>query len=266
MKSRVLGLVLPDVFSTPSRMPSMPCMPCSSSVVSGSSMPLAPKSKFSSFREQRQRVDLQRQLFDQRHLVFGFGLGRAADRRRQVAEEHLVGIAAGFRGFVADRLIALLGVGQIARRGEDHFAPSAGKALAAAAGAGLDDDGMALRRARHRERPARLEELPVVVEPLHLGRIGEAAALLVDDQRAVFPGIPVAEHDFHELVGAVVAQVVLEMRVLAHVEGFAVVDRGHHVPGRRGRPSSGRGWRSGARRRTARNRWSSRSRRGRAFR
>ena len=47
MKSRALGLVLPEVFSTPSRMPSMPCMPCSSSVVSGSSMPLAAKSKFS---------------------------------------------------------------------------------------------------------------------------------------------------------------------------------------------------------------------------
>ena len=41
MKSRVLGLVLPDVLSTPSRMPIMPCMPWSSSVLSGSSMPLA---------------------------------------------------------------------------------------------------------------------------------------------------------------------------------------------------------------------------------
>ena len=90
---------------------------------------------------------------------------------------------------------------------------------------------MALLRARHRERPARLEELPVVIEPLDLGRIGKPAALLVDEQRAVFPGIPVAEHDFHEFIGAVVAQIMLEMRVLAHVVGFAVVDRGDHVPG-----------------------------------
>ena len=29
------------------------------------------------FRQQRQRVDFQRQLLDQRHLVLGFGLGRA---------------------------------------------------------------------------------------------------------------------------------------------------------------------------------------------
>ena len=199
-------------------------MPCSSSVVSGSSMPLEAKSKFSAFRQQRQRVDLQRQLVDQRHLVFGLGFGRAADRRGQVAEEHLVGIAAGFRGLVADRVIALLGAGEIARGGEDHLAPSAGKALAAAGGAGLDDDGMALLRARHRERPARLEELSLVVEPLHLGRVGKAAALLVDDQRAVFPGVPVAEHDFHEFVGAVVAEIMLEMGVLAHVVRFAVVD------------------------------------------
>ena len=53
--------------------------------------------------------------------------------------------------------------------------------------------------------------MPLVIEPLDLGWIGEPAALLVDDQRAVFPGIPVAEHHFHELVGAVVAQVMLEM-------------------------------------------------------
>ena len=91
---------------------------------------------------------------------------------------------------------------------------------------------MALRRARHGERPARLEELALVVEPLHLRGIGIAAVLLVDDDRAVVPGVPVAEHDFHEFVGAVVAQVVLQMGVLAHVERLAVVDRGDDVPGR----------------------------------
>ena len=191
-----------------------------------------------------------------RHLVLGLGLGRGADRRGQVAEEHLVGIAAGLRRLVADRRIAFLGGGDVARGGENHLAPSPGKALAAAGRAGLDDDGMALRRTRHGERPARLEELALVVEPLDLGRIGEAAALLVHDQRAVFPGVPMAEHDFHEFVGAVVAVVMFEMGVLAHVVGLAVIERGDDVPGRRGRPTSGRGWRSGARRRTARNRWS----------
>ena len=57
----------------------MPVMPSSSAFVSGSSMPLVAKSKLSAFRQQRQSVDLERQLFDQRHLVFGFGLGGAGD-------------------------------------------------------------------------------------------------------------------------------------------------------------------------------------------
>ena len=52
------------------------------------------------------------------------------------------------------------------------------------------------------------------------------------DDGVVLPAVPVAEHDLHELVGAVVAAVVLEMLVLAHVGGLAVVDRGHDVPGR----------------------------------
>src|SRR5260370_1142613 len=127
MKSRVVGLVLPLVFSTPSRIPSMPCMPCNSSVVSGSSMPLPPKSKFS---------------------------------------------------------------------------PSANS-----------------------------ESASLVIEPLDLGRIGKTAALLVDDQGTVFPGIPMAEHDFHEFIGAVVAQVMFEVMVLAHVECFAVIHGRDHIPG-----------------------------------
>ena len=69
-----------------------------------------------------------------------------------------------------------------------------------------------------------------MVEPLHLGRIGETPAFLVDDQRAIFPAIPVAEHDLHEFVGAVVAQIVLEMGLLAHVERFAVVDGSDDIP------------------------------------
>jgi len=59
--------------------------------------------------QQRQRIDLQRQLVDHRHLVFGFRLGRANHGRGQVAQEHLVGIAAGFCSFVPDGGIAFLG-------------------------------------------------------------------------------------------------------------------------------------------------------------
>src|ERR1700738_1085910 len=204
MKSRVLGLVLPLVRSTPSRMPIMPCMPPSSSDVSGSSMPFAAKAKFSppSTSQQAQRIDFQRQLFDQRHLVFGLGPGRAGHRCHQIAKKHLIGIAAGLGGLVPDRVVALLGVRQISRRREDDFAPSSGEALAAAAGAGLDDDGVALLRARHRERPARFEKLPAMIEAFDLVRIGEPARLFVDQERTVFPGILVVEHHCHDILGA----------------------------------------------------------------
>src|SRR5262245_53789282 len=117
-------------------------------------------------------------------------------------------------------------------RREDHFAPARGKALASPAGTRLNDHRMALRRARHRERPARLEELSRVVKAFHLARIGIAAGLLVDDDGAVVPAIPMPEHHLHEFVGSVVAQVMFEVLVGAHVERFAVVDGGYYVPGR----------------------------------
>ncbi len=40
-----------------------------------------------------------------------------------------------------------------------------------------------------------------------------------------------AEHHFHELVGAVVTQIVREMLVAPHIVGLAVVHGRHHVPG-----------------------------------
>ena len=71
-----------------------------------------------------------------------------------------------------------------------------------------------------------------MIEPPDLGRIGKPAALLVDQERTVFPAIPVAEHHLHEFVCAVVTEIMIEMGVLAHIVGFAVVHRCHHVPGR----------------------------------
>lgn len=40
-----------------------------------------------------------------------------------------------------------------------------------------------------------------------------------------------AEHDVHELVGPVVACVVLHVLALAEIPGLAAVERGHDVPG-----------------------------------
>src|SRR6185436_17666666 len=101
-----------------------------------------------------------------------------------VADGDVVGIATQTRRLVLDRPVCLLARLGVARGGEDHLAPAAGEALAATTGAGLDNDRMALRRPRHGEGPARGEISSFVIEPLHLGRVGVAAALLVDEDRA----------------------------------------------------------------------------------
>ena len=91
---------------------------------------------------------------------------------------------------------------------------------------------MALRRTRHGERPARTEVAALVVEAMNLVGLGEKPRRLVLDDGVVLPGVPMAEHDLHEFVGAVVAQVVAEHLVAAHILRFAVIERGDDVPGR----------------------------------
>src|SRR5262249_51848636 len=113
---------------------------------------------------------------------------------------------------------------------EDHLAPLRAEALAATALAGLDDDRMPLRGARYREWTARAEVTAIVVEAVNLLGDCEQTRRLVLDDGALFPGIPVTEHDLHELVGAVVAQVVLDHLIAAHVLRFPVVERGDDVP------------------------------------
>ena len=114
---------------------------------------------------------------------------------------------------------------------EDRLAPGGAEPLAAARLAGLDEHGVALRRTRHGEGTTRLEVLALVVEALDLRGVGEAAAFLVDDQRVVRPGVPVAEDDLDELVGAIVPEVVVDRAVAAHVGGFDVIERRDDVPG-----------------------------------
>jgi hypothetical protein len=106
------------------------------------------------------------------------------------------------------------------------------EAPAAAALPGLDDDRMALRRARHGERAARSEIASPVVEAMNLLRPGKEARRLVLHDRVVLPGVPMAKHDRHEFVGAVVALVVGDRLLAPHVLRFTVVERGDHVPGR----------------------------------
>ena len=63
-------------------------------------------------------------------------------------------------------------------------------------------------------------------------KVGEDAAHAVGDDRVVLPGVPVAEHDAHELVGAVVARVVHHVDLAAHVVRLSIIHRCPHVPRR----------------------------------
>ena len=89
---------------------------------------------------------------------------------------------------------------------------------------------MSLRRTRHGEGTPRGQEFSAIFHAVHFVGMGEQAGVLVHDQRIVLPAVPAAVDDFHELVGAVVAQVVREMHLAAHVLRLAVVDRSHYVP------------------------------------
>src|SRR5262249_23737583 len=126
--------------------------------------------------------------------------------------------------------ILALGHGDVRVDHEDELAPLRSEALAAAALARLDDYRTALRRPRHGERPARAEKTPMVVEAMHLLRMGEQAARLILRNRVDLPGIPMAEHYLHEFVGSIIAQVVLDHLFAAHVLSLAVVERGDDVP------------------------------------
>jgi hypothetical protein len=72
----------------------------------------------------------------------------------------------------------------------------------------------------------------LVVEPMDLRGVGEHARRAVEDDGVVLPRVPVAEHRLHEIVGLVVAAVVLEVRVVAEVRRLGIVERRHHVPRR----------------------------------
>src|SRR5439155_24792588 len=61
-------------------------------------------------------------------------------------------------------------------------------------------------------------------------RMSEEAARLILDDRVVVPAVPMPEHYLHEFVRPIVAQVVLDHFLAAHVLRFTVIERGVVVP------------------------------------
>src|SRR5207302_322810 len=113
---------------------------------------------------------------------------------------------------------------------EDQLAPACSEALAAAALAGLDDNGVALRRAWYGEWSSRAKKTALVIEAMDFLRSGKQARRFVPDNGLVLPRIPMAEHDLHEFVGPVVAKVVLDDLLAAHILGFSVIEGCNDIP------------------------------------
>ena len=163
------------------------------------------------------------------HALLGLRLALAHGRHDHVEDLAIVGIAPGGgdpRAQVGAEGLHLLDRADGAEHGIHVLR---GEGLALRRGAGLDQHGTALRRAGGVERPARGEEAALEVDRAHLGGIDEHAALAIHHDRIGIPRLPELGHDLDELVGHLVAQVVLDMRVEAEVLRRALGRRGHEV-------------------------------------
>jgi hypothetical protein len=167
------------------------------------------------FGEQDQGINLPRRRLDNRAFFLCHHLGFPDTDITGRRHMNAGGIAPRSRNGRFERGILLLAVLQRVIDHEHDLGPFRGEALAPAGLPGLDQHRVTLRRAWHAEWAARPEVLPRMIEPMHLGRIGKAVIRLVQDQRVVFPSVPVPEHHLHELVCPVVAGVV------SHVLGAA---------------------------------------------
>ena len=114
---------------------------------------------------------------------------------------------------------------------KDQIAPLRGKAAPPPALPGLDQHRPALGRARHGEGALGIVPAALVIQPLHLGRVGKNPGFAVIDDGVVFPGIPMAEDNFQKFIGAVVTQIMRGVLGAAHIMRLAVVQRGDDIPG-----------------------------------
>ena len=71
-----------------------------------------------------------------------------------------------------------------------------------------------------------------MVQPSDLAGIGENTTLTILDDGVITPGIPMRQHHFQEFISAVVAQIMFQMIIRAHIMRFTIIQRCHHIPGR----------------------------------
>src|SRR5262249_7191008 len=176
MNSRTVGFFLPLARTTQSRMACRPEIADISSSVNASSMPLVEKSKLSA-SDKSESASISSGSLSMRAHLSSASILRSGHGGDQMRDLDVFGIVPAAGHLSLEPRIIALGRADVRVDHEDELAPLRSEALAAAALAGLDDHRTALGGPRHGERPARAEKTPVVVEAMHLLRMGEPLAL-----------------------------------------------------------------------------------------
>src|SRR5215469_11010403 len=164
-------------------------------------------------------------------LLLSLPLGPADDRHHAGQYRQLLGRAAVLSHAPLQIGIRLLGAVQFLHDREDDISGARREFKARGRAASLDDDRVPLRAARDAHRPLDLKEPAFVVERPNLTVIDIDPASLVGDQRPVFPTIPQPVDDIDELLGALIAQLVVHLAVEVEVERRLWPRAGDDVPG-----------------------------------
>ena len=143
---------------------------------------------------------------------------------------HIVPVTALGLDLVADPVGHVPGEVRAQGADEHGFGVLACEGLPARGGPGLEDQRRALRAGLGERRTRHREVLALVLDRVDLGRIGVDPALHVLHDGVVLPGaLPQLVADVEELLGELVALVVLDLRGQALVLGGRGQVGGHHV-------------------------------------
>ena len=145
------------------------------------------------------------QRLDELVIVPRLLLGPAQHRKDPGHDHQFLGTPAELAQPSFDIGVKALRIAEALTGGEDHLRRPRREVASRLRGAGLHHHGPSLRRPRDVERLCNVEYPALVVDLVHLARIDEDAAHLVDHQRVVFIGVPQIEHQIDELLGPFIA-------------------------------------------------------------